>query len=116
MGWVECWGMNYPETYAIRMSTFEGGGFPTDRVVMLGLGRTFPRAVCARTPFHRDFAEKQNARGDAILLQQRKVEPNLKFTSHGDYLRYQAAVVRSGDVKERTVGPAHFSAVEKGSL
>jgi hypothetical protein len=114
MGWVECWGMNYPETYAIRMSTFEGGAFPTDRVVLLGSGRVFPRVVCARTPFHRDFAEKQNARGDAILLHQRKVEPNMKFTSHGDYLRYQAAVVRSGDVKERTVGPAHFSSAEEG--
>lgn len=116
MGWVECWGLNYPETYAIRMSTFDSPTFPTGRVVLLGPGRVFPRVVCARTPFHKDFAEKQNARGDAILLHQRKVEPNMKFTSHSDYLRYQAAVVRSGDAKERTVGPAHFSAAEEGRI
>ena len=116
MGWTDCWGLNYPETYAIRAATLEGPAFPTNRVVVLGPGRVFPRVVCARTPFHRDFAEKQNARGDAILLQQRKVTPNMKFTSHGEYLRFQAALVRSGDDKARTVGPSHFSAAEEGKL
>ncbi len=117
MGWVECRGLHYPETYAIRMSSFEGTGFPThpsDAFQPLGPGRVFPRVVCARTPFHRDFAEKQNARGDALLLRQRQVNPNLKFSSHAEYLRYQAAMVRSGDDKARTVGPAHFSEVEEG--
>jgi hypothetical protein len=119
MGWVDCWGLNYPETYAIRMSSFEGPEFPThqsDAFKLLGPGRIFPRVVCARTPFHRDFAEKQNARGDAILLHQRKVDPNMKFSSHSEYLRFQAAMVRSGDDKARTVGPAHFSAAEEGRL
>lgn len=116
MGWTDCWGLNYPNTYAIRASTFEGPVFPTDRIVVLGAGRVFPRVVCARTPFHRDFGEKQNARGDAILLQQRKATPTMKFASHGEYLRFQAALVRSGDDKARTVGPAFFSAMEEGTL
>jgi hypothetical protein len=116
MGWTDCWGLNYPETYAIRMSSFEGPGFPTEGFALLGPGRVFPRVVCSRTPFHKDFAEKQNARGDAILLQQRKVDPNMKFSSHSEYLRFQAAMVRSGDDKARTVGPAHFSAAEEGTL
>ncbi len=113
MGWTDCWGMNYPDTYAIRASTLEGPAFPTDRIVELGPGRVFPRVVCARTPFYRSLEDKQNAVGDAILIQQRKVDPNLKFSSHGEYLRYQAALIRSGDDKARTVGPAHFSAAEK---
>jgi hypothetical protein len=116
MGWTDCWGMNYPETYAIRMSTFEGPAFPTGRVVVLGPGHVFPRVVCARTPFHRSLEDKQNAVGDGILIQQRKVDPNMKFSSHGEYLRFQAAVVRSGHDNARAVGPTHFSAAEEGRL
>lgn len=115
-GWTDCGGMNYPETYAIRMSTFEGPGFPTDRGTVLGPGRVFPRVVCARTPFHRSLEDKQNMRGDGILLQQRKVTPTMKFSSHGEYLRFQAAMARSGHDHARAVGPAHFSAAEEGKL
>ena len=113
MGWTDCWGLRYPDTYAIRVSTFEGSGFPTTTPVLLGPGRTFPNVVCARTPFYRSLEDKQNAKGDGILLQQRKVTPNMKFSSHGEYLRYQAALVRSGHDNARSVGPAMFSEVEK---
>ncbi len=116
MGWTDCGGMNYPETYAIRMSTLEGPAFPTEGAKLLGPGRVFPRVVCARTPFHRSLEDKQNARGDGILLQQRKVDPNMKFSSHSEYLRFQAALVRSGHDNARAVGPAHFSAAEEGKL
>ncbi len=115
-GWVECWGLTYPDTYAIRMSTIETPTFPTDRVVMLGQSHVFPRVVCARTPFYRHFEGKQDAIGDSILLHSRKVNPTLKFSSHGEYLRYQAALTRSGHDNARAVGPAHFSAMEEGRL
>jgi hypothetical protein len=113
MGWTDCLGLQYPETYAIRMSTFEGPTFPTSKPVLLGPGRVFPRVVCARTPFHRSLEDKQNARGDSILLQSRRTNPTMKFGSHAEYLRYQAALVRSGDDKARTVGPTHFSTAEE---
>lgn len=116
MGWSDCWGLTYPETFAIRVSALECAAFPTDRVVMLGPGRVFPRVVCARTPFHRSLEDKQNARGDGILIQQRKVDPNMKFSSHSEYLRFQAALVRSGHDNARAVGPTHFSELEEGKL
>jgi hypothetical protein len=108
-GWTDCWGLSYPETYAIRVSTFDA--FPT-RPILLGAGKVFPKVVCARTPFHRSLEDKQNTQGDGILLRQRKVDPNMKFSSHGEYLRFQAAVVRSGHDNARAVGPTHFSELE----
>ena len=116
MGWTDCWGLSYPETHAIRISTFEGPAFPTDHIVLLVAGRTFPKVVCARTPFHRSSEDKQNVRGDGILLQQRKVDPNMKFGSHGEYLRFQAALARSGNDNARAVGPTHFSEVEESRM
>jgi hypothetical protein len=113
MGWTDCLGLQYPDTYAIRMSTFAGPTFPSSTPVLLGPGRTFPRVVCARTPFHRSLEDKQNARGDSILLQSRRTNPTMKFGSHAEYLRYQAALIRSGDDNARTVGPAHFSTAEE---
>lgn len=116
-GWVECLGMTYPDTYALRVSTFDGGEkgyFPDDKIVMLGPGRIFSRVVASRTPFYRSGQDSLAARNDAILIHERKANPCLKFTSHVDYLRYQAALTRSGDDKARTVGPKHYSEAEFG--
>jgi hypothetical protein len=112
MGWVECLGMNYPETYALRASTFEGGYFPQEKIVLLGQGRVFSRIVSSRTPFYSSGEAYRNVHIDSILLHQRKTDRCMKFTSHGDYLRYQAALTRSGDDKARTVGPTHYSEAE----
>lgn len=111
-GWIDCWGMLYPQTYSIRFLSFEGSAFPKDIVVPLLAVRTFANISCSRTPFYRTFEDKQNSRRDEVIMQQRKIEPNMKFASHSDYLKFQAAVVRSGDDKARTVGPVHFSKME----
>ena len=108
VGWVECWSLQYPETYSIRMRTFDGAAFPTSGVVIASVVKVFPRCGAARQMFHRDFEGRLNEKGDAALLLERKTLPTMKFASHGDYLRYQAAVVRSSDVKSQTVGPAYF--------
>jgi hypothetical protein len=108
IGWVDCWSLEYPRTYSIRISSFDSPTFPTSGVKLASIVKVFPRCVPARTVFHRNFEERLNEKGDAALLRQRRVEPNMKFASHADYLRYQAAIVRSSDVKSQTVGPAHF--------
>lgn len=111
-GWIDCWGMQYPNTYSVRLLSFDGRSFPADKVVPVKHVRTFTNITCARTPFYRSFEDLQNDRRDQVILLERKTNPNMKFASHADYLKFQAAVVRSGDDKARTVGPRHYSAAE----
>ncbi len=107
IGWIDCKGMTYPDLYSIRISAFEmppienhayplKDTFPTKQVFQVMKGISFHRKTAAKVKLHQ--IRITNA-VDSLFIEQRKANPNMKFASHTDYLRYLAAQERMGDTK-----------------
>lgn len=107
-GSVDCKGIQYPNLYSVRISTFEMAPmenpafpykdtFPTKQVFQVCKGIAFQKKTSAIARFQH---VKQTIAVDSLLVEQRKANPNMKFASHGDYLRYVAAQERMGDTKQ----------------
>lgn len=109
MGSIDCKGMVYPDLYSIRISAFEVAPienpnypwkdtFPTKQIFDVTRGLTFHKKSAAKVKMHQ--IRSTNA-VDSLFIEQRKVNPNMKFASHTDYLRYVAAQERMGDTKQK---------------
>lgn len=108
MGWIDCKGMKYPDLYSIRISTFDMAHvenssfpwkdtFPIKQIFTVSKGILFSRKTSSKTKLHQ--VRETNA-VDTLFIEQRKANPNMKFASHTDYLRYVVAQERMGDTKQ----------------
>jgi hypothetical protein len=108
MGSIDCKGMKYPDLYSIRISTFDMAPvenpafpwkdtFPTKQIFTVSKGIVFSKKTAAKIKLHQ--VRETNA-VDALIVEQRKANPNMKFASHTDYLRYVIAQERMGDTKQ----------------
>ena len=94
-GSVDCLHMEHPHRYYVRCVGMDGAEFPTDRIVPLGTGIQFQGVpVAAVQPL--DTTAQSTHRADIAVLRGNENERNIRFTSHADYLRYQAARARAG--------------------
>jgi hypothetical protein len=105
-GSVEISGLVHPHTYYCRgsllllpsLSSLEGTVFPTDRIIPLGSGVRF-NATPEKPIRPIDVGAQSAHRGDVAVLRQTENVANIRFSSHADYLRYQAARARTGTGK-----------------
>jgi hypothetical protein len=97
-GSVEISGLNHPHMYYNRGSLLEGTVFPTDRIIPLGSGVRF-NGTPEKPIRPVDVGAQSVHRGDAAVLRQTENVSNVRFSSHADYLRYQAARARTGTGK-----------------
>lgn len=97
-GSVEVAGLNHPHMYYNRGSLLEGSVFPTDRIIPLGCGVRF-NGTPEKPVRPVDVGAQSVHRGDVAVLRQTENVPNIRFSSHADYLRYQAARARTGTGK-----------------
>jgi hypothetical protein len=95
---VEIGGLTHPHMYFNRGTLLEGTVFPTDRIVSLGCGLCF-NGTPEKPIRPVDVGAQSVNRGDAAVLRQTENVSNVRFSSHADYLRYQAARARTGTGK-----------------
>ena len=102
-GYVDGMGLLYPNTYSIRFSTFGPVNtvFPKDSVQVVGAGRVLHRVQCARHIRPTDSTAKSIGSSDKALLIEAKERGPPRFTSHSDYLRFQAAKAKASEEKVR---------------
>jgi hypothetical protein len=94
-GSVDVLNLEHPHNYAVRCTLLDGAVFPSDRIVPLGPGLRF-QGTPDRPIRHADNTLQSLHRGDVAVLRRAENEPNISFSSHADYLRYQAARARAG--------------------
>ena len=102
-GQVDCLGMDYLNTYSLRISTMSPDRvhFPTDSVQQMSEGRAIHGLRSARPLRHADTGMTATIKsGNAILLDS-KERPHMRFTSHRDYLRFQATKAATGEEIKR---------------
>lgn len=109
IGWIDCKGMIYPNLYSVRISAFSMPSienpaypwlhtFPTKQIFQVSRGVAFHKKMAAKP---KNQGIRQTTGVDTLLVDQRKANPNMKFASHTDYLRYVAAQERMGDTLEK---------------
>jgi hypothetical protein len=81
--------------YTIRCTLMDGATFPTDRIVALS-GGIRCSGTSEKPVRHFDSGGQSIHRADVAILRQTENERNITFSSHADYLRYQAARARAG--------------------
>lgn len=94
-GSVDALNLEYPHNYWVRCTMLDGAEFPTDRIVPLGPGLRF-RGMPEKPLRHFDNSIQSLHRGDVAVLRQTDNTSGMRFASHADYLRYQAAKARVG--------------------
>lgn len=91
-GSVDIEGLIHPHRYFVRCSLLEGATFSTDCIIPLRDG-----VRCNGTP-ERPIrpVDIGTHRADMAVLRQTENISNVRFSSHADYLRYQAARAHAG--------------------
>ncbi len=109
MGWIDCKGLQYPDLYSLRYSVFDMAPiqnpsfpwlhtFPTKQIYQVSLGISLHKKTASKVKLHQI---RNTMAVDSLLMEQRKANPNMKFASHTDYLRYLAAQERLSDTLQR---------------
>lgn len=94
-GSVDILNLDHLYKYSIRCTLLDGATFPTDRIVALS-GGIRCSGTSEKPVRHFDSAIQSIHRADVAILRQTENERNITFSSHADYLRYQAARTRAG--------------------
>jgi len=102
-GNVDCLGMDFLYTYSLRISTMtpDRVKFPTDSVQQMSEGRVLHGLRCARPLRHADTGMTATLKSGNAILHDSKERPHMRFTSHRDYLRFQAAKAATGEEVKR---------------
>ena len=102
-GHVDCAGMDFLNTYSLRISTMapDRVHFPTDSVQQMSEGRALHGLRCARPLRHVDTGMTAVVKSGNAILHDSKERPNMRFASHRDYLRFQAAKAATGEEVKR---------------
>lgn len=90
---VDIMNLQHPHTYFVRCMMLEGSVFPTDRIVSLCEGLKLS-GIPQKPVRPVDNTARTASRGDIAVLRQTENIRNMRFSSHADYLRYQAARAR----------------------
>jgi hypothetical protein len=95
-GQVDCGGLDPNVVYSLRISTLypDMSRFPTDSIQQINVGRALHGIRCARPLRYPDTTAIKS--GNAILNDS-KHKPHMRFASHSDYLKFQAAKARTGE-------------------
>jgi hypothetical protein len=97
-GYLDCGGWLFPNKYHMRLYTWDGvESVPSDDIVQLHVPKTFRDRQAARPPSKISAGLLTVSRSAAVFLNEAKVNKNLRFNSHSDYLRYKAAFEASGE-------------------
>ena len=97
-GFLDCGGWLFPNKYHARLYTWDGvESVPSDRIAQLHVPKTFRDRQAARPPSKMSASLLTVSRSAAVFLNEAKVNQNLRFNSHSDYLRYKAAFEASGE-------------------
>jgi hypothetical protein len=108
LGMVDCKGMAYPTQYSIRISSFPmpvtknpaypwHDTFPTQEIMQVTKGIVYNNKTAAKVqPRHIRITNAV----DSMVVDQRKANPNMRFASHADYVRYIGAKERLSDSKQ----------------
>ena len=102
-GHVDCAGMDFLNTYSLRISTMapDRVHFPSDSVQQMSEGRALHGLRCARPLRHVDTGMTAVVKSGNAILHDSKERPNMRFASHRDYLRFQAAKAATGEEVKR---------------
>jgi len=102
-GNVDCLGMDFLYTYSLRISTMtpDRVHFPTDSVQQMSEGRALHGLRCARPIRHADTGMTAVVKSGNAILHDSKERPHMRFASHRDYLRFQAAKAATGEEVKR---------------
>lgn len=109
MGWIDCKGLQYPDLYSLRYSVFDIPPienpaypwlhtFPVKQIFPVSLGVSLHKKTASKVKLNQN---RDTMAVDNLLMEQRRANPNMKFASHTDYLRYLAAQERLGDTLQR---------------
>lgn len=98
-GSVDCIGLDYNHSYIIRISTFgpDVTKFPTNSIQQINTGRILYGMRSARPMRHADTGMTTIVKSGNAILHDAKERLNMRFSSHRDYLRFQAAKAASGE-------------------
>lgn len=108
-GFVDCKGPLFPNVYNVRMTMFdEPHALPKDRMKQLHVGQIVKGKAPAARLRTGDSGVRTTQKADEALLQEGRARTNMKFATHGDYLRYKAAATRSSEEVKRVDRPAHY--------
>jgi hypothetical protein len=92
-GFIDILNLQHPHTYFVRYTALSGSEFPNDRIVSLCGG--LKHSGIPQKPLRSlDNTIRSIASGDRAVLRQTENVRNMRFSSHADYLRYQAALAR----------------------
>jgi hypothetical protein len=94
-GSVEISNLVHPHTYFMRGTLLECTEFPIDRIISLGSGVCF-RGMPEKPVHPLDAGSQSIHRSDSAVLRHTENAANVRFASHGDYIRHQAALARAG--------------------
>jgi hypothetical protein len=98
-GYFDCIGLEPTAVYSVRVATFEAdvGVMPTDRVGELCAFTSVHGKRAARPIRPSDNVARSTAVGDVVLLREARIKPNMRFSSHSDYLRFLGAQARTSE-------------------
>ncbi len=108
LGWIDCPGLPFPNTYSIRISAFD---VPPIETIAFPWKYTLPHncmfEASGTKAFHRQisasikrFQDMSTNTVDNQIVGERNANPTMKFASHADYLKYVAALTRTSDTKK----------------
>ncbi len=101
-GFLDCGGWLFPNKYHVRLYTWDGvESVPSDRIAQLHVPKTFRDRQAARPPSKVSAGLLTVSRSAAVFLNEAKVNQNLRFNSHSDYLRYKAAFEATGEERRK---------------
>ena len=103
-GYVDCIALNPDLTYSVRIIGFnpEFDKLPVDTIKLCGKPMAFHGKKPSRPLKHADSTAHTLQTADAAILRDIMFMPKKQFTSHGDYLRYKAALERNAEHKTPT--------------
>jgi hypothetical protein len=97
LGQVECTGLSYQYTYAIRIATFTEclDTLPKESVKQIGEWKTVKGKRSMQPSVAKSNTDKATYAGTEAILRDRKERPNMRFNSYAEYMEYLAARERT---------------------
>jgi hypothetical protein len=96
-GFADCGGMEFPTEYSIRVR--ELPEIPTQTIYQVPEGTLFEAQTSAKPTPSLDSTDRTMSLASKALIREMTFQRNVRFASHADYVRYQAALAKVGGGK-----------------
>lgn len=96
-GYANCGDIMYPTKYNIRIRDLQE--IPTQHIIQLCEGILYEAQTSAKPTPILNSTDHAVVAADNVILREATFRRNVRFTSHADYLRYQAALAKSSGGK-----------------